>query len=134
MKNQLLFLTFVSIITFFCSFTSSATLGAWEKLGTRRVDRALDHDVIMVTRMEGSFTKLKFIVRRSGINMHKIVIHYANGDDQVVETRHDIAKGGESRVIDLAGNKRVITKVDFWYDTKGGLLNDKAVIELWGKH
>ena len=38
-----------------------------------------------------------------------------------------------TKVIDLEGNNRIISKVDFWYDTKGGLLNDKAVIELWGR-
>jgi hypothetical protein len=65
--------------------------------------------------------------------MHKMVVHYGNGEDQEIEIRQDIPKGGESRVIDLSGKRRVIQSVDFWYDTKG-LLNDKAIVELWGRH
>ncbi|MBK9735041.1 MAG: hypothetical protein IPO92_08775 [Saprospiraceae bacterium] len=62
-----------------------------------------------------------------------MVVHYGNGDKQDINIREDIQKGGESRVIDLEGVRRVITKVDFWYDTKG-LINDKAIVELWGRH
>ncbi|MCB0563984.1 MAG: hypothetical protein KDD01_06365 [Phaeodactylibacter sp.] len=104
----------------------------WKKLGQRKVNRALDRDEILVTGREGAFTKLKFIVRRSPINMHRCVIHFRNGDTQEVALRNNIPAGGETRVIDLEGNRRIITKVVFWYDTKG--LQDKAVLELWGRH
>ena len=60
---------------------------------------------------------------------HKI----GNGEKQELEVREEIQKGGESRVIDIKGNRRVILSVDFWYDTKG-LINDKAIVELWGRH
>ena len=105
----------------------------WEKLGQRKVDRALDRDEIFVTASEGRFTAVKLIVRRSAINLHKVVIHFANGGEQEVAVRNNIPAGGETRVIDINGGKRVIRKVVFWYDTKG-LLNDKAVLELWGRH
>ena len=33
----------------------------------------------------------------------------------------------------IKGNRKVILSVDFWYDSKG-LINDKAIVELWGRH
>ena len=66
--------------------------------------------------------------------MDKMVVHYGNGESQNIEIRENILKGGESRVIDLTGNKRIINRVEFWYDTKGGPMNDKALVELWGRH
>lgn len=135
MKSNILILTIIALGAFLSlsSFGIEQRGPKWEKLGTQKVNRGLDHDAIIVTAREGSFKKLKFIVKRSGINMHKLVVHFANGESQVVETRDNVARGGESRVIDLEGNNRIISKVVFWYDTKGGLLNDKAVIELWGR-
>lgn len=135
MKANILNVIVIAVGMLFClsSFSIEQRGPKWEKLGTQKVNRGLDHDAIFVTAKEGSFKKLKFIVKRSGINMHKLVVHFANGETQVVETRDNVARGGESRVIDLEGNNRIITKVDFWYDSKGGLLNDKAVIELWGR-
>mgnify|MGYP001172811217 CR=1 FL=1 len=105
----------------------------WEKLGERKVNLGLDHDRIAVGAGDGMFTKLKIRVKNSGINLHKMVVHYGNGEKQELEVREEIRKGGESRVIDLKGNRRVILSVDFWYDTKG-LINDKAIVELWGRH
>ena len=109
------------------------TLRAWELLGVKKVDYAVDRDEVMVTAREGSFTGLKIRVKRSPINLHKIVIHYGNGQVDEIEVRSHIPAGAETRVIDLPGNKRVIQKVVFWYDTKN-LARGKAVVELWGRH
>ena len=50
--------------------------------------------------------------------MHKLVVHYGNGETENIELRNNFSAGSESRVIDLRGNKRVIQKIVFWYDTK----------------
>jgi hypothetical protein len=131
LKSFFVFTVLISVISLF-SFTH-ADQRKWEKLGERKVNLSLDHDQINVGVSDGLFTKLKIKVRNSGINMHKVVVHFANGEKQELIVREDIAKGGESRVIDLNGNRRIIKNVDFWYDTKG-LLNDKAHVELWGRH
>lgn len=107
--------------------------GRWEKLGSRKVNYSLDRDEIVVTRYEGRFTALKFKVMQGGINLHKVAIHYGNGDVQEIETRNNIPAGGESRLINLPGNRRVIQKVVFWYDTKN-FAEKKATVELWGRH
>ncbi|MCC6460291.1 MAG: DUF2541 family protein [Saprospiraceae bacterium] len=105
----------------------------WELLGSRKVNYGLDRDAIEVTRQEGVFSAIKIQVKRSAINLHKIAVHYGNGEVQEIEARHNLPAGGETRVIDLPGNKRVIRKVVFWYDTKN-VAARKGVIELWGRH
>lgn len=105
----------------------------WEKLGERNVNFKVDRDEIFVTASEGRFTALKIKVRKGAINLHKMVVHFGDGSTQEVETRDEIAAGGESRVINLEGNRRVIQKVVFVYDTKN-FANRKAEVELWGRH
>jgi hypothetical protein len=132
MKSPLLCMATAILVFMLSSFTSTE-YRKWQKLGERKVQRALDHDEIKVGLRDGVFSKLKITVRHSGIHLHKLVVHYGNGERDELEVREDISRGGESRVIDLRGNKRVISTVDFWYDTKGGIFNDKAVVELWAR-
>jgi hypothetical protein len=105
----------------------------WEKLGERNVNFRVDRDEIFVTASEGRFTALKIKVRKGAINLHKMVVHFGDGSEQEVETRDNLAAGAESRVIDLAGNRRIITKVVFVYDTKN-FADRRAEVELWGRH
>ncbi|MCB9235909.1 MAG: hypothetical protein H6581_29950 [Bacteroidia bacterium] len=105
----------------------------WERLGARNVNYGLDHDEILVTAAEGKFTAVKLFVKKAPINMHRMVIHFANGADQEVELRNTIPAGGESRVIDLEGGQRIIRRVSFWYDTKG-IMTRKGSLILWGRH
>lgn len=131
--------TFASLLllTFTFSFgnlhAASVHPPNWEMLGSRQVKYGVDHDVIMVTAQEGRFTAVKLMVKRGGINMHKMVIHFGDGSRQDVELRNNIPAGGESRVINLEGERRVINRVEFWYDTKN-LAPGKAVVQLWGRH
>lgn len=140
MKN--LILSFGILLAVMCSLliSHSANLeipknfaGRWELLGSRTVNFGLDRDEIMVTANEGFFTALKFKVERSALNLHRMVVHFGDGSTQDVELRNNLKAGQESRIIDLEGNRRVITKVVFVYDTKNKK-KARAVIELWGRH
>lgn len=134
MKFDSKFLTLLAAaLIFSLSSFISPQQNKWEKLGERKVNLGLDHDRIVIGAGDGIFSKLKIKVRNSGINLHRMVVHFGNGDKQEIAIREDIQNGGESRAVDLRGNRRVISKVDFWYDTKG-LINDKAIVELWGRH
>lgn len=132
--KSFLFLFLATLFLGTSAFTTPTeiTPPKWEKLGQRKVDRRVDRDEIRVTARDGRFTKVKIGVRGSAINMHKCVIHFANGGKQEVNIRKNIPAGGATRVIDIDGGKRVIKKVVFWYDTKG--LQDKATVALWGRH
>src|SRR6187549_3645499 len=88
---------------------------AWVFLGERAVTDRQDHDNIPVTGQRGQFHSIKLAVKVRAVDFHKVVVHFGNGADFEVELRHTIPAGGESRVIDLPGDRRNIRSVDFWY-------------------
>jgi hypothetical protein len=137
MKIQLFFTALAATLALtFQSFTTlpvSATMRPWELLGTKKVNYGLDRDEIDVTAREGSFTGIQLRVKRSPINMHKVAVHFGNGEVQEFELRDNFRAGSESRILDLPGNKRVIRKIVIWYDTKN-LAVGKGVVEVWGRH
>jgi hypothetical protein len=103
----------------------------WVRLGTKMANDQVDHDTIPVTSLRGDFRKLKIEVGAAGVDFHRVVIRYKAGDGQVVAMRQKIPIGGETRTIDLQGEDRVITSVEFWYDARS-LLGRKAVVTLHG--
>jgi hypothetical protein len=105
----------------------------WELLGQRIVNFRIDRDEIHAGAVEGTFNALRIVVRRGSLNMHKVLIHYGNGDVQEVELRYNFARGSESRIIDLPGNQRIIRKIVFYYDTDNRA-RAKAVVEVFGRH
>ena len=106
----------------------------WELLGQRNVTDRVDHDTIPVTRNKGTFTAIRLEVRRLGVDFQRVVIHFANGDDQLVELRASIPAGGESRVIDINGGDRIIRSIDFWYDTRSIGRGGTATVRVLGRN
>lgn len=104
----------------------------WILLGVRDVSDRIDHDVIAVTKAEGRFSAIQIRVFRAAVDFHRVVVHFRNGATQDVELRSTIPAGGESRRIDLPGDDRIITKVEFWYDAKTAR-GRRAVIRLFGQ-
>jgi len=125
-------ITISLLLVSFILLTSFTPPPKWEHLGTRKITHVVDHDVIMVTAAEGVFTKLKFKVFKSPVHMMDMKVFFRNGQVQDIQLRQLIPAGGESRVIDLAGNKRFIKKVTFFYKTKG--MGPQATIKLFGRH
>lgn len=107
--------------------------GQWEKLGQRQVNFAVDRDVIQVGAREGSFKALQLKVKGATIDLNRVVVHFRNGEEQVLNVRQTIPRGGQSRILDLPGNNRIITKVVFIYDTRNRARR-RATVELWGRH
>lgn len=106
--------------------------GSWKLLGTTQAQHSADHDQIIVAGPYDHFRKLKFKVTESPLNMQRMIVRYDDGGaPENIEIKHNIPKGGESRVIDLKGGKRKLKSVEFWYDTKG-FLNGKADVTLLG--
>ncbi len=106
--------------------------GPWELLGSRKVNFAVDRDEIFVTAREGSFTALQLKVKGAPIDLTRVVVHFRNGQEEVLEVRERIPAGGQTRVLDLPGNRRVITKVVFVYDTRNRA-RQRSTVELWGR-
>ena len=116
-----------------CLSSFTKPLSRWEKLGERKVNYTVDRDEIQVGARDGFFDALQIKVKRNGINISKMAVYYGNGTMDELEVREVIRQGGESRVIDLKGNNRIIDKVVFWYDSKNNG-KARAVVELWGRH
>lgn len=128
MRTRILFFGILSLLVM-----SFALPQNWEKLGSKKVNFRVDRDTIIVGAHEGAFTKLKVEVRGGATNMRKMIVHYRNGQSQDVALKHNFARGGGSRVIDLPGNKRIIKSIVFVYDTKNRS-RSRATVHVFGRH
>jgi hypothetical protein len=111
---------------------NAGAAGSWKLLGQTHADHGADHDTIIVRGPYDNFRRIKFKVTDAPLNMMHMVVAYDNGAPDKIEIRQNIAKGGESRVIDLRGvGKRSIRRIDYWYDTQG-FLSGKADVTVFG--
>ncbi len=103
----------------------------WELLGSRQVNFAVDRDVIPVTAREGVFRAIKLEVEDGNLEMYDIKVVFGNGEVFSPETRLVFRENSRSRTIDLPGNRRVITRVEFFYRSRAR--RGKATVRLYGK-
>ncbi len=103
----------------------------WTILGERTVTDRVDHDIIAVGAGRGELTALKIKVKRHAVQFREMKVVFENGTVQHVELRSVIPAGGESRVIDLVGEKRLIQRIEFWYDAQS--LGGKALVRVFGR-
>jgi hypothetical protein len=129
MKTRLLLILMTLIMTV-CSLNGQGV--KWRFLGERVVNDRIDHDIIMVTATRGDMNALQIRVRGASVDFHRVVIVYGNGRRQEIELRHTIPARGNSRVIDLIGDDRVIKSVEFWYDANT-IRGRKAIVRLYGR-
>ena len=93
-------------------------MGSWVDLGTTKVSHVANSAAISIRTPADNFRKLKIISRSSAFVITKLTITYNKGDTQIIENRFDIAKNGESQMIDIEGTGRTIKKIDFSVDSK----------------
>jgi hypothetical protein len=106
--------------------------GEWEKLGVHRVTLDVQHDVFTFPEYSPVLSAIKVRSKKGAINLQRCVLHFSNGDKKTIELRNDIPAGGESRTINLPGNKHSMVKFEFWYGvSQSG--SEKAEIEIWGR-
>lgn len=103
----------------------------WVHLGQSHVDSRADHDRVPVTA-RGRFSAIQLGIKGGDIEFQRVVVHFANGQDQEIEVRDRIQAGGKTRVIDLEGDRRDITSVEFWYG-KPSWRSNRATLNLWGR-
>lgn len=107
-------------------------VGTWRVLGTVHARHTADHDLLAVPGPYDFYRSIKLKVTDSPVNMIKIIVRYDDGGaPEIISTRVEIPRGGESRIIDLKGTKRKLKAIEFWYDTKG-LLNGTADVTVLG--
>ena len=111
---------------------NAGQVGSWRVLGTTQARFTADHDGIVVQGPYNDFRRVKFKVTNASLRMVKMVVTYADGAPDNIETLFDIPQGGESRIIDLRGaGERKIRRIDFWYDTRG-VVRGKADVTVFG--
>ena len=122
--------TIILIIS--CSATNYDAARPWTKLGAKVVNYDVDKDILKVGVKDGRFDKIKLVVKAAPLNFHRCVVHFGNGDTQVVQLRKNFKRGTSSVTHDLNGRDRIITHVVFWYDTKNKA-NRRAKVEVWAR-
>lgn len=87
----------------------------WEELGCQRVGFLVDRDIIRVGRNEGRFSALRLDVSDNKIFIEQFRVIYGNGTSDEFRVREEIRPGGQTRPIDLRGERRVIRQIEMVY-------------------
>jgi hypothetical protein len=93
----------------------AAASARWEQLGCRDVGFLVDHDTITVGRQEGRFKAIRLAVSGNKVHIMDLKVVYANGQPDDIPVRSEIRAGGETRALDLKGERRAIRQVDMVY-------------------
>lgn len=102
----------------------------WKEIGKTVVDFSSDRDAIMVMGYN-RFTMIKFKVSEAPIELLDLEIYYSEGEKEDIKINSTVKAEGESRLIDLNGNRKV-TKIVFVYKTVENIKGKKARVEIWG--
>lgn len=101
-------------------------------LGQVAVDGLRDHDAIRLGRNEGRFRSIRLEVTGGTVEFRRVVIHFGNGGEQVVNRRTTVSDGRDTGVIDLNRHDRKISKVVFLYSTPGSS-GAQPTVKLYGR-
>jgi len=124
---------FVLATSFTTQPASSTKAGEWMFLGDKRVGFGVDHDVIHFGNWKDDVRQIKLKVTDGPLKMFNMKIHFDNGSVQNVELRNRFTQGSESRVIDMDGGLRHLTKIEFWYETKG-FARGRSQVSIYGRN
>lgn len=127
-------LAIMTIFTAGTAFTSVKKVnGDWFFLEDKKVGFGVDHDVIHFGNWKDDVRQIKLKVTDGPLRMYNMIIHFDNGSTQSVELRNKFNAGTESRIIDMDGGLRHLTKIEFWYETRG-FARGKSRIAVWGRN
>lgn len=137
LTTKLSSLFFIAAFLIGTSFTAEPSVskkaGAWFFLGDKKVGFGVDRDVIHFGNWKDDVRQLKLKVTEGPLKMINMKIHFDNGTVQNVELRNRFVQGSESRVIDMDGGLRHLTKIEFWYETKG-FAKGRSKVSVYGRN
>jgi hypothetical protein len=110
--------------------SARAQEGRWTYLGNAHVDGANDHDNIKVGSQDGKFRAVQLRVKGGAIDFQKVLVHFGDGSVQELVFRERIPDGGQTRPLDLTGDRRRIDSVELWYSKESWHRRPK--VELFG--
>ncbi|NVB79418.1 MAG: hypothetical protein HOV81_13570, partial [Kofleriaceae bacterium] len=103
----------------------------WTLLGTQKVNGRRDKDTIKVPRYAGKFDQLTLVVADSDIELKTFKVSFANGGQWSPIVQHYFKEGARTRVIDLPGKDRTISKIDLSYANLPG--GGAATVQVYGR-
>ncbi len=107
--------------------------GAWFFLGDKTVGFGVDHDVIRFGNWKDDVRQIKLRITDGPLKMYDMKVHFDNGGTQDISLKTRFNQGSESRVIDLDGGLRHLSKIEFTYETRG-FARGRARVAVWGRN
>ncbi len=101
-------------------------------LGWTLISHRKDKGSMSVGKQHGQFSSLRFAVKKRVLNIHRLVVHFGNGEKWSPQLRPHFPAGAWSRDIDLPGGKRFIRKVVV-FGKSAGKRGRMAKFELYGR-
>lgn len=101
----------------------------WERLGERTVGKKEEHDSIELKNKE-RYTAIWFEVDRGEIELDDIRVTFGNKESFEPKVHLVFHEGQKTKLIDLPGADREITKIEFHYRSVG---HGEAAIVAWGR-
>ena len=95
------------------------------------VNGGRDRDTVRIGKAKGGFDQLTMVVSDSDLDLQDFTIVFTGGERWSPKLKHLFKEGARTRVIDLPGKDRTITKVELAYANLPG--GGKARIELYGR-
>ena len=95
--------------------TPTGAQARWERLGCQKVGFLADKDVIRVGRDEGRFKSIRLQVSGNKVYMNDLKVVYSNGEPDDIPVRSEIRAGGQTRALDLRGERRAIKAIEMKY-------------------
>jgi hypothetical protein len=106
--------------------------GRWESLGRTEADFKNDHDRIDVGRHEGKFRQLDIRAEGAPVEIHRMVVTFADGKKFEPNIKHRFDEGSRSHTIDLPGDHRAIKSIDLYYRSPNRK-EGKAKVEVYAR-
>ena len=126
MKKAMLALFAIALL----AYAAPAHAERWSYLGQAHVDGVRDHDNIDIGRAAGRYRALQIRVANAPIDFDRVVVHYGNGQSEILHVRQKIRAGGSTRAIQLAGD-RVVSSLELWYG-KARLRSRRPEVSVFG--
>lgn len=104
----------------------------WDLLGEMKVNFVRDRDALEV-RNSNKYTAIRFKIEKRDVRLNDLTVYYVNGDKLSPAVDDVIPAGQTSRVIELAADGKVISKIGFKYRTQGSVLKGRGRVLVFGK-
>jgi hypothetical protein len=105
----------------------TAAQARWEQLGCQKVGFHVDKDVIKVGRAEGKFKSIRLQVSGNKVHMMDLKVVYANGQPDDIPVRSEIRAGGQTKPLDLKGDRRAIRQIEMVYRSQPNFKGEATV-------